>query len=101
MKPVKRTGNSLLKPAQAVAAARRWIEENRLNEMPKYALLVRKDVEVLTPLLVREEPPIRPLEERSGSRTKTRTAQAVTGSLYVTTSVLGDPRVDQIGVRVA
>ena len=35
VKQVKRTGNRLLKPREAVAAARRWIEERRLGEMPK------------------------------------------------------------------
>ena len=44
MKQVKRTGNRLLKPREAVAAARRWIEERRLGEMPKTALLARKAV---------------------------------------------------------
>jgi hypothetical protein len=68
VKQVKRTGTRLLKPAQAVAAAHRWIEEHRLGEMSKYALLVRKDVEALPPLLVREEPSIPPLGERVRSR---------------------------------
>jgi hypothetical protein len=75
VKQVRRTGNRLLTPAQAVAAARRWIEEHRLGEMPKYGLLARKGVEVLTPLLVREEPPIRPVGQHARSRTKARTAK--------------------------
>lgn len=74
VKSVRRTGNKLLKPAEAVAAARRWIEEYRLGEMPKYSLLARKDVQVLTPLLVREEPPIRPLGQRTRSRARSRAA---------------------------
>ena len=65
VKQVKRTGARLLTPAQAVAAARRWIEEHRLGEIPRYSLLKRKGVDVLTPLLVREEPPIRPAGQRA------------------------------------
>jgi hypothetical protein len=75
VKQVRRTGNRLLKPAQAVAAARRWIEKHQLSEMPKYGLLARKGVEVLTPLLVREEPPIRPVGQRSRSRTRSQAAK--------------------------
>jgi hypothetical protein len=67
VKLVKRTGNRLLNAAQAVAAARRWIDEYRLAEAPKYGLLARKGVEVLTPLLVREEPPIPPVGQRTRS----------------------------------
>ncbi len=75
VKQVKRTGKKLLKRAEAVAAARRWIEAQRLGEMPKYALLARKDVEVLPPLLVREEPPIRPVGQGARSRARSRTVQ--------------------------
>lgn len=75
VKAAKRTGTRLLKPEQAVAAARKWIDEHRLGEMPKYSLLARRDVEALTPLLVREEPPIRPLGERGGSRARSRGAK--------------------------
>jgi hypothetical protein len=75
VKLVKRTGNSLLKPPQAVAAARRWIVELHLGEVPKHALLARKGVDVLPPLLVREEPPIPPIGQRVISRTKTRAAK--------------------------
>lgn len=75
VKQVKRTGNRLLRPAQAVAAAHRWIEELRLGEMPKYSLLARKGVEVLSPLLVREEPPIEPEVKRRRSGARSRTAR--------------------------
>jgi hypothetical protein len=75
VKQVKRTGDRLLKPAQAVAAARRWIEEHHLGEMSKYSLLSRKDAEALTPLLVREEPPVRPGGQRARSRTRSRSAK--------------------------
>jgi hypothetical protein len=70
--PVKRTGNRLLKPAQAVAAARRWIAEHHLAEIPRYSLLARKDAEVLAPLLVREEPPLRLAGQRAQSRARLR-----------------------------
>lgn len=72
VRPVKRTGTRLMKPAQALVAARRWIEENRLAEMPKYSLLSRKGVEALTPLLVREEPPIRPEQPRGRAQPELR-----------------------------
>src|SRR5262245_52118379 len=74
VKQVKRTGTKLLNPAEAVAAARRWIEEHRLSEIPKYSILSRKDTEVLTPLLVREEPPIPPVGQRGSSSKKSRNA---------------------------
>ena len=72
VKQVRRTGSTLLRPSQAVAAARRWIAEHRLAEMPKYSLLGRKTVEVLPPLLVREEPPIAPERRRVRSRPTSR-----------------------------
>jgi hypothetical protein len=76
VRPVRRTGSRLLTPAQAVAAARRWIEEHRLAELPKYALLARKGVEELTPLLVREEPPIPPEGPRTRRRAEPRATRA-------------------------
>jgi hypothetical protein len=75
VRPAKRTGSRLLKPAQAVVAARRWIEEQRLAETPKYSLLARKGVEALTPLLVREEPPVRPEGPRARPQRERRTTQ--------------------------
>jgi hypothetical protein len=72
VQPVKRTGTKLLRPAQAVAAARRWIVEERLGEVPKYALLAGRGAEVLTPMLVREEPPIASGDQRIRSRTRSR-----------------------------
>ncbi len=72
VKPVKRTGGKLLSPARAIAAARRSIEELGLGEMPKYSMLARRGVEALAPLLVREEPAIRPLDRRGESRVKSR-----------------------------
>jgi hypothetical protein len=74
VKQAKRTGGRVLTPAQAVAAARRWIEERRLAEMPKYSLLARKGVEQLTPLLVREEPPIQPVGHRGRTRAPSRSS---------------------------
>jgi hypothetical protein len=74
VRQVKRTGSRLLKPEQAIAAARRLVEEYRWGEIPKYSLLARKDAEVLTPLLVREEPPIRPAGQRAGGRARSRAA---------------------------
>jgi hypothetical protein len=76
VKQVKRTGRKLITPAQAAAAARRSITEQHLAEMPKYALLAQKGVEQLPPLLVREEPPIPPLEQRGRTRLRERTAAA-------------------------
>jgi len=52
---VRRTGRRLLTPAQAVDSARRWIEERRLAERPRYSLLGREGVGNDEPLLVREE----------------------------------------------
>ena len=72
VKQVKRTGRKLLSSSQAAAAARRWIEEHRFAEMPKYGLLARKNVEQLTPLLVREEPPVPPLDQRGRTRQLSR-----------------------------
>ena len=72
VKQVRRTGSTLLRPSQAVAAARRSIAEHRLAEMPKYSLLGRKTVEVLPPLLVREEPPVAPERRRVRSRPTSR-----------------------------
>jgi len=72
VKQVKRTGTRLLTPAQALAAARRSIEEYQLGRMPKYGLLVQKGVEALTPLLVREEPPIPPIGKGGRSRAPLR-----------------------------
>lgn len=63
VKQVKRTGKTLLSVSQAVEHARRWIEELRLAENPRYGLLARRDVDNLEPMLVREEPV-------SGSRSK-------------------------------
>ncbi len=74
VKQVKRTGRALLKPAQAVAAARRWIEEQRLAERPKYGMLAQKGVEQLTPLLVREEPTIQPVTQRARARAPGRSS---------------------------
>jgi hypothetical protein len=65
VKPVKRSGSKLLTATQAVAAARRWVDEMNLAETPKYSLLARRDVEVHEPLLVREGPPIPPTPNRS------------------------------------
>jgi hypothetical protein len=75
VKEVRRTGTRLIKPAQAVAAAHRWIEEHRLGERAKYSLLARKGIEALAPMLVREEPPIRPLGERGRARPRLRETQ--------------------------
>jgi hypothetical protein len=72
VKQVKRTGAKLLRPTQAIAAARREIEARGLGELPKYAMLAGRGAEVLTPLLVREEPPIPPVGQRTGSRKSSR-----------------------------
>jgi hypothetical protein len=72
VKRIKRTGTRFLKPAQAVAAARRWIAEHRLGEMPKYGLLAKIGVEAFPPLLVREDLPVRPLGQRSRPRKTSR-----------------------------
>ena len=74
VKQVKRTGSKLLSASQAASAARRWIEEQRYAEMPKYGLLSQKNVEQLTPLLVREEPPIPPLNQRGRAKGQSRSA---------------------------
>ncbi len=57
VKRVRRTGEQLLSPAQAVEHAKRWIAELNLAEQSKYKLLGRDDVHNLKPLLVREEMP--------------------------------------------
>jgi len=56
VKSVSRTGQKLLTPQAAVAAARQAIEERRLGEQPKYSLLTAKDVQAYSPLLVRDQP---------------------------------------------
>jgi hypothetical protein len=55
VREVRRTGTKLLTPAQALESARRAIEEQRLGDNPKYALLRREDAVSSAPLLVREE----------------------------------------------
>jgi hypothetical protein len=75
VKPAKRTGEKLLTPTQAVAAADRAIREQRLAANPRFALLIHPNAERLIPLLVREEPPVRPAVEGARKRTQSRTAQ--------------------------
>lgn len=70
VRPISRTGDKLLKPEEAIAAAGRWIAEHKLGEMAKYGLLARKDVEAHTPLLVREEPPLHPDRQKARRATK-------------------------------
>ena len=62
VKMVRRTGEKLLTPRAAVAAARRAIEEQRLGEQPRYSVLAGKEVDAHQPLLVRDQP--------AGSRAK-------------------------------
>ncbi len=62
IKMVKRTGQKLLTPRQAVAAARLAIAEQRLAERPKYSLLASETVSTHLPLLVRDQ--------RAGTRAK-------------------------------
>lgn len=62
VKMARRTGEKLLTPEAAVAAARRAIEEQRLGERPKYSLLAGKNLATHPPLLVRDQ--------RAGSRAK-------------------------------
>lgn len=57
VKEMKRVGKELLSPAQAVEYAKRWIADMKLAEHSKYKLLGRKDVDILEPILVREETP--------------------------------------------
>jgi hypothetical protein len=56
VKMVRRTGDRLLAPQAAVAAARRAIEEQRLGERPQYSILAGKEVDAHPPLLVRDQP---------------------------------------------
>jgi hypothetical protein len=53
---VTRTGRKLLSSVRAVEHARKWIAELKLAEDSEYALLSRRDVDALDPLLVRDEP---------------------------------------------
>jgi hypothetical protein len=74
VKPVKRTGDRLLTPAQAAAAATRSIRERDLADKPRFAVLAHPDAERLSPLLVREEPAIPVEGERRPARSRaTRT----------------------------
>jgi hypothetical protein len=57
VKPVKRTGQKLLSPAEAVQQAKRLIAELKLGENRKYSFLTQKDVDNLEPAVVREETP--------------------------------------------
>jgi hypothetical protein len=57
VKQVKRTGNKLLSPSQAVEFAKRWIAEFGLGRQDKYTLLAHKEVSAGDPLLVREGMP--------------------------------------------
>lgn len=52
---VDRTGTSVLTPDQALASARRAIQEEQLGDKPKFALLRREDAVTAAPLLVRDE----------------------------------------------
>jgi hypothetical protein len=72
VKPRKPTGGTLLTPDEAIAKAKGWIGHHGLAAMPKYGVLGRKDVEVLPPLLVREEPPIPHTEARIVRRARGR-----------------------------
>jgi hypothetical protein len=55
VKRVKRTGRRLLPAARAMERARQAIRDRRLAERRQYALLAHPDVEMLPPMLVREE----------------------------------------------
>jgi hypothetical protein len=55
VKPVRRIGKDVLPPARAVEFARRWIAEMNLADQPQFCLLGHEDVEVMEPILVREE----------------------------------------------
>lgn len=51
---VDRVGEELLSPDEALEYARRWIEELRLAEEPRYRLLKHEAVQPLKPVLVRD-----------------------------------------------
>ena len=53
VRQVRRTGNKLITPRQAVDFARRWIRELGLDRQPKYAIL-NADVAPSEPLVVQE-----------------------------------------------
>jgi hypothetical protein len=68
--PVRRTGRMPLRPTQAIAAAIRAIDEQRLRETPTFRLLARGDVEYHRPLLTREEAPVRDSDDRVRERSR-------------------------------
>jgi len=58
----ERTGEKVISPEEAIKYARKAIDEHRLYEIPRYAILRKEGIRNLQPILVREE--IRPgLEE--------------------------------------
>ena len=52
---INRVGDKIISPKDAVRNAKTWIEKLRLSKKPAYAILQRKTVKNLQPLLVREQ----------------------------------------------
>lgn len=52
---MKRIGEKLISPKEALEHAQRWIRELGLAERPRYALLKHADLQALEPIVVREE----------------------------------------------
>jgi hypothetical protein len=55
VKTVDRSGKELISPTAALEFTRRWIDELKLTENPRYSLLRHEGIEAFEPLLVREE----------------------------------------------
>lgn len=82
VKPTRRSRPGRLKPPEAVAKAKAWIAQQGFAAMPRYSVLGRRDVEALTPLLVRQEPPVPPAHGR-GVRPRRRGPAGEVSSYYV------------------
>jgi hypothetical protein len=55
VKPMKRIGQKIISPEEAISSAKKWIKELKLSKKAEYAILQKKGIRNLPPMLVREE----------------------------------------------